>query len=67
MRTFYKAWKNETSNYSTVTSNLKNNKDLTVSSLTTGIENTQINSFLSISFSHHYEIILKKIETLGKI
>jgi predicted nuclease of restriction endonuclease-like (RecB) superfamily len=74
MRTFYKAWKNETSIcstltsqfqntdntiYSTVTSNLKNNKDLTVSSLTTGIENTQINSFLSISFSHHYEIILK--------
>lgn len=79
MRTFYKAWRTETTICSSLTSKLKNTKDeksssatsqlekevdLIRSSMTTKMKNADTNAFLSVSFTHHYEIILKtKLET----
>jgi predicted nuclease of restriction endonuclease-like (RecB) superfamily len=74
MRYFYKAWQTETLICSSLTSKIQNEQDATFSSLTSKLkedtrvtqlqlpvktENPDINAFLSVSFTHHYEIILK--------
>ena len=74
MRQYYNSWKqsdlifssatrelenNENSIFSSVTDKLENDKNSISSSETTKLENIEIDNFLSVAFTHHYEIILK--------
>ena len=70
MRSFYKAWKVEPSICSSLTSKFEKSEKVIYSSLTSDInkqenlfdnkiEKSNKNNFISVSFTHHYEIILK--------
>lgn len=67
MRIFFKKWEAVDEIFSTLSRELENSENATgksaesaiSSSLTTKIESSGINAFLSVPFSHHYEIILK--------
>lgn len=70
MRSFYNAWKFETAIYSSLTSKIENSENLISSSLTSEIQNIDkilpehasemdSSNFVSVSFTHHYEIVLK--------
>jgi predicted nuclease of restriction endonuclease-like (RecB) superfamily len=61
MRVFYKEWKTSNVISSSTTTKLENTKIEIGSSVTTEFNNTNniVENFVSISFTHHYEIILK--------
>ena len=59
MRAFYAYWHNDKSILPSLTDKLENNPKAILPSLTNKLENENIYSFLSISFTHHYEIITK--------
>ena len=61
MRVFYNEWKESNLISSSVTTKLENAETVIGSSVTTEFKSTNnsINHFISISFTHHYEIILK--------
>ena len=61
MRRFYNEWRLSSSISSTVTTEVEKQEQAIWSTVTTELNNLQepIQQFLSVSFSHHYEIILK--------
>ena len=59
MRRFYKTWNPVQEISSSLTSKFENDKILVSSSLASKLGNNDFSTFLSVSFTHHYEIILK--------
>lgn len=61
MRVFYNEWKESDIISSSVTSELEKEENIIGSSVTTELNtaSNKINNFVSVSFTHHYEIILK--------
>ncbi len=59
MRRFYSEWSSSALFRSSVTTEIENLENAIWSSATTELQNTEIVSFISVPFTHHYEIILK--------
>jgi predicted nuclease of restriction endonuclease-like (RecB) superfamily len=59
MRIFYNAWKPVREIGSSLTNQNESNKNAIGSSVTNQLENTDFSMFVSVSFTHHFEIILK--------
>lgn len=59
MRTFYNTWKPVQEISSSLTNQIQNEQNSISSSLTSKFENNRFETFVSVSFTHHYEIILK--------
>jgi hypothetical protein len=61
MRAFYNAWQTENVIFSSTKSKSEKNMPDIYSSTASKTQNPDITAFLSVSFTHHYEIILKPL------
>tara|TARA_R110002050_G_scaffold147017_1_gene272635 strand:- start:15699 stop:16799 length:1101 start_codon:yes stop_codon:yes gene_type:complete len=59
MRQFYNNWKHWELNFSSATRNLESDHGLVRSTGTSKMNSVDVDSFISVSFTHHYEIIQK--------
>jgi predicted nuclease of restriction endonuclease-like (RecB) superfamily len=64
MRGFYQAWNFEQENLPSSTAEIKNTQNSILPSLTDKLGKGNLEAFLSVSFTHHYEIItqIKQVE-----